>query len=643
MKLINNKAYLEVTDLERIGLSANYIKSAVSREVGGWVSIKDPEDGRRLMVEWDGLSSKYKEAVIKSLGGKLPHEVLQEEMIMRMLKVDISETSVLVSQLGEQRARSAAKSAALLRWYLGISGKSDLRNLGLGIDKKEYLLDTILSIAQRHKLEGLGSISNKKVLTRKLAAFKEKGTAALINGRFGIANRRKVDAETWAQIGELYVKHNKPDSFLLTERINEVLIAMERPTICRSTVYNVITDPEFKMQYDAERDGNSVWRNQFDITIKRERPTMAGAFWMIDGSPIELYYNDNGKMGRWYGILVVDAYDWRIAGLHLCESETKEGVMAAVKNACYTQGLLPHQLQYDHSSALMSADIQAWLNDIATYNTPARVGNARAKTIEPFFNSFNKQILQRYDNWAGAGITAKRQSSKVNQDWLKANFKHLPNKEAVKAQIEQAVKDWNAKVQKPNNIAEGKHREFDSTMAAYLFWTFRMSGEKKVEYTYGIHGLKFVLNKRTYFYRVTDDDGLADINFHLQHIGNSFNVKYDPDDLTAVWLYHGDKAIALAEEIQAVPMAIVDRKEGDGEKIAAQMKRKEEIVEERNKRRSEAKQKAAEMQVVAESLAKAPFVVGKKHKDAYNNAESDLKDRWADLYDEEVTMAIVKN
>jgi hypothetical protein len=47
---------------------------------------------------------------------------------------------------------------------------------------------------------------------------------------------------------------------------------------------------------------------------------------------------------------------------------------------------------------------------IANKVTPARVGNAKAKVIEPYFKRLNKNYCQLLPNWSGFGVTAKKES-----------------------------------------------------------------------------------------------------------------------------------------------------------------------------------------------------------------------------------------
>lgn len=47
------------------------------------------------------------------------------------------------------------------------------------------------------------------------------------------------------------------------------------------------------------------------------------------------------------------------------------------------------------------------------------------------------------------------------------------------------------------------------------------------------------MNKQEYSYMVYGDDGLVDMNFHLQNVDRQFLYRYDPEDMTRIELTGG--------------------------------------------------------------------------------------------------------
>lgn len=64
---------------------------------------------------------------------------------------------------------------------------------------------------------------------------------------------------------------------------------------------------------------------------------------------------------------------------------------------------------------------------------------------------------------------------------------------------------------------------------------FMLFSQAPVQYTK--EGFIFRMNKQEYSYMVYGDDGLVDMNFHLQNVGRQFLYRYDPEDMTRIELW----------------------------------------------------------------------------------------------------------
>lgn len=80
---------------------------------------------------------------------------------------------------------------------------------------------------------------------------------------------------------------------------------------------------------------------------------------------------------------------------------------------------------------------------------------------------------------------------------------------------------------------------------------------------YNKHGFIFERNKQEYRYMVYGEDGLVDMNFHMQNIGNSFRYRYDPKDMTAVELWEVGAKGALKYAATATPKVVIHRATAD--------------------------------------------------------------------------------
>lgn len=74
-------------------------------------------------------------------------------------------------------------------------------------------------------------------------------------------------------------------------------------------------------------------------------------------------------------------------------------------------------------------------NVLAEYVTPAEVGNAKAKVIEPYFKRLNYRYAKKCSNWSGYGITSRKESQ-PNREWINAHKGRIPEEMEVRRQIE---------------------------------------------------------------------------------------------------------------------------------------------------------------------------------------------------------------
>ena len=78
-----------------------------------------------------------------------------------------------------------------------------------------------------------------------------------------------------------------------------------------------------------------------------------------------------------------------------------------------------HQLQSDNYGI---ASLTPFYSAMAHLHTPAAVGNAKSKIIEPYFMYLNKNYCQTQPNWSGFGITSKK-DNQPNTEFLDKNKK----------------------------------------------------------------------------------------------------------------------------------------------------------------------------------------------------------------------------
>ena len=146
-------------------------------------------------------------------------------------------------------------------------------------------------------------------------------------------------------------------------------------------------------------------------------------YWSIDGWDAELYYRRSvtDKKGhtvvtynnRLTIVVVLDPCGDYPVGYAIGERESPELIRTALRNAVnHTEQLFGQryrtgQLQSDHYALKNLAPVYGVVGEKVT---PARVGNAKAKVVEPYFRRLNKNYCQYMRNWSGFGLTARKES-----------------------------------------------------------------------------------------------------------------------------------------------------------------------------------------------------------------------------------------
>jgi hypothetical protein len=221
----------------------------------------------------------------------------------------------------------------------------------------------------------------------------------------------------------------------------------------------------------------------------------------------------------------------------------------------------PLQLQSDnYQKKVMTPFYQA----MSKYYTPAAVGNAKSKIIEPYFNEINRDYCQLLPNWSGHNITSNP-DNQPNFDAYNHNRKLLPTEDECIAQIHEIMRQERAKkiaayMEAWKNTPDERKipfcdEEYLMLMGETTGRTNRLSGQ----------GLMIEMMGERINYE--------SFSFELrEHYNEDWVVRYDPDDLSQVMITNAKatKGHRVLEEIgtlaymmqrtMKVPMALVDQK-----------------------------------------------------------------------------------
>jgi hypothetical protein len=387
--------------------------------------------------------------------------------------------------------------------------------------------------------------SNHRRLKQKYNQFKTEGFDSLVHGNFCNKNSEKINdnAKMWlvsrwadqvnkiANTMQLFAEYNK-----LAKDEGWKKLKSEQ------TIYNYLHQEDIKPLWYGHRFGEVTAKEKYTMHLKTKMPSQRDSLWYSDGTKLNYYYQDeNGKMQTCQVYEVIDTYSEVLLGYHISKSEDYEAQYFAYKMAAKTSGHRPYQIGFDGQGGHKKLQSGEFLTKLARLSIKTQPYNGKSKTIESIFGRFQQQFLKRDWFFTGQNITTKKQESKANMEFILANQRDLPSLDEIKATYAKRRKEWNEathhKTGKPRismylESTNAEAPELSMFDMVDLFWILR---DKPV--TYNASGLSFTEKGAKYEYLVYDEDRRADMNFHRKSIDKKFHIKFDPEDMTLIYLY----------------------------------------------------------------------------------------------------------
>lgn len=414
--------------------------------------------------------------------------------------------------------------------------------------------------------------ANKDGLRRKATEYSKKGYSSIISGRLQNSNARKVsEKEQMALLDELLAKHTNLDNELICTLYNIVAEKMNWKTITSATVWN--RKQKSNLVTHAGRQGTKSLKSNILMQVKRRPPSAPMLYWTLDGWDVELLYQDTavnkeGKRLTTYHnrltiVLVVDPFNKYPIGYSIGTNESPELIKRALQNAMqhvkelFGDFYKPYELQSDNYGR---GALKPLYESITSHYTPAAIGNAKAKIIEPYFNTINKKYCKLMDNWSGHNIVSGSKNQ-PNTEYLQKIKHSFPDKVGCISQIEGIVAaERSAKVEafRTNWINTSEKHKSIMTLENYLLTFGSSTGEtNKLKG----EGLRIVIDGQQHFF------DSFDINFrHKLHL--DWKLQFDTNNLSHALAISADGSERFLLERKFVqPMALADRQEGDVEQL----------------------------------------------------------------------------
>lgn len=378
-----------------------------------------------------------------------------------------------------------------------------------------------------------------------LNAYKKNGYATLISGKLGNTNTLKITPEAGDWI---IAKKRQRAPIIFTNK----QIWKEFNRVAPSRGWEQLKEPSTITSFLNRKDVVQKWydavhgetkaHQKFSYKFRTELPDFRDALWYGDGTKLNIYYKhwDGSKwvMKTTMVYEVMDAYSEVLLGYHISDSENYEAQYNAYRMAVERAESRPYEITTDNQGGHVK--LKDFMKLISRVSRTAKPYRPTGKSIEQVFGRFQMEIIHQNWRFTGQNITAKRDESRANMEFILANVENLYTLDELKVEYPKMREQWNNE----KHHATGKPRiemynenfnpETDKISKVDMMEMFWLMTAQPA--TFRDNGLEIVIGGVKQAYDVYDG-ALPDFEFRQKNIGRKFYTQYDPKDLTLVRLY----------------------------------------------------------------------------------------------------------
>ena len=561
MKLLNNILHIEFADFITAGWKEDSIKKANFRNGPFWQMVPDTQDKRKVLVQYDTLRPKDQEKLTAQFGN--PYEYIAKEPIKKLIVSDPKAEIFFKDYryddnkvLPFEHQQRYTKTAAFLNLLNKLNEDKRIIKKDLNLSLEKFWL-AVCDIIKSDAYELPASYHR---LLAKLKEYEDKSYECVIDWRFGNKNTAKIGKGETGFDADLYNKqiafirkaasmHQNFDAMQITSAVNVLFEKQGWPIISHATVYNVCKENSHLTT--AGSRGKREFQNTISMQHMRKRPEFPLYYFTLDGWTAELLYQENGTYhNRMVVVIILDAMNNYPIGYAIGDRENTELIRQANRNAAqhinelFGGNFQPRQMQSDNYGI---KNLTPFYQAMAHLHTPAAVGNAKAKVIEPYFKYINKTYCQRFPNWSGFNLNSKK-SNQPNVEFLNKIKHSFPDKAGVITQIEMMIaQERKIKIEA---YQQAWAKMPDSEKLTMKKEDMLMVYGRQTNYTHTItgQGLQVTIGGQKLTYDSFDPAFRA-----LQH--QRFSIVYDDADLTSILAITEDqKRRFVLEAKRAIPM-----------------------------------------------------------------------------------------
>lgn len=610
---------VSVPELVESGVSESYLKRALSgQRTGEMFCWPHHKEGREVFVHFDGMAAKYKELVKRVIcrgvdaalwvENRAAEELNRKlEGVKKGLRMMVEVSAGDLTRLSDMQlfvptdVQRIARAAGWLRLWRRMDVKT-ARKYGFASVKevqaemfKQCLNEQIQGFVKFPK-----AINSERVLDRKAREYAADGLDCLVGGYFGNVNREKMNGRTHAILMQLAgdpVKYSFEDIGLI---YNEQAPGLGLPKMTVSAIKQHLNMPKHKKVWYYMRHGKLVGDADMQPMIDRKPVSKPDMLWSLDGTTMQLYYKkavkDSKGREKWkvmsdlYAYFVTDACTGAIIGYSVAFSESSGMVIEALQNTVDKWGHKPYQMNYDNSSANISATVNGLINNMSHVNFPCTPYSGRSKSVELVIGHFQQRELRKLKNFKGGNVTVKSPNSVANPELLKELAKDLaftdklPTEEQVLVEFDQAVEAWNgrseardaygafigkSKIERYAEEREGRVKMNYFEKLSLFMVELKNQQHPFGEYEYRQKGIEVAIRGEKMKFIVPDNASSAmDFEFSREHLGHTFKVFVNLRADRPEWVELRDrngKKVADAYEKEKLAACVADMKNKPGE------------------------------------------------------------------------------
>ncbi|MBR4571848.1 MAG: kinase, partial [Prevotella sp.] len=425
-------------------------------------------------------------------------------------------------------------------------------------------------------------------LKEKMSQFKKSGYEALISGKIGNKNTLKITEEAGRRLVALK-RCRVPvltDSQIFTAFNQECEAKGWKPLKSVRSLKTWLESAAIEPLWHDAVYGEMSAHQKFDRRHKTQLPQMRDALWYGDGTKINLYYRDDeGKVRTTSVYEVIDAATEVFLGFCISDNEDYEAQYMAYRMAIQVSGHKPYEIVHDNQGGHKKLQNQRFFDKLCHIHRTTAPYNGASKTIESVFGRFQQQVLHKDWRFTGQNITAKKDSSRPNMEFIEANKDKLYTYDELKVAYLKARTEWNEMAhpatgeQRMKMYEQSENPETPVVTASNMIDMFWVQCDRMSTFTSS--GIEITVKGKKRRYEVMSAPGVPDTEWRRKHTYQKFIVKYDPYDFSSIRLYWKDKAGELRFERVAEPYIVIHRAiqeqtEGEATFIRQQQKATEE-------------------------------------------------------------------